>query len=392
MGRKVAVPTIKRYGDRVKLWQIWNEPDAFWNEDPAQARGFATAFATPSNYMDLVKRTHKAGHALGIPGLRIMASLSSGEIPQHTQELFDLGLGDCFDGMIIHTYGNHVRHFQNQIKLLDKLGQPKAALGSGEMGLPRGNDWDGAMRQARIVAQWMFSSATIPKLLCAEWFVLHDTVAGGNFGLTTPENQPHPSAMTYFTAAHLLAGARQAEIDERGGLTFYRVQRDGRPPVTAVTNNGSPILVAFTTRDKQPPVVWDLLGQPVEVEIKEGKFTVEVTEGVFIEGEATAQSTVSPTVTMSMDDTGRPVVRVSVGKGDDLADAKIDLTVDEADLKISQTQGLDRNGDAVFTPGAAARTRSAVRRDARRVGRGQQDGADDPAGAHAGLAGHRETG
>ncbi|HMO25208.1 MAG TPA: beta-galactosidase, partial [Tepidisphaeraceae bacterium] len=86
---RFAVPTIARYGDRVKEYQIWNEPDAFWDDDPAKARGFAAHFGTPANYFDLVKRTHAAAHALGIDGIKVMASLSSGNQVHNIRRLFD---------------------------------------------------------------------------------------------------------------------------------------------------------------------------------------------------------------------------------------------------------------------------------------------------------------
>lgn len=344
-----AVPTIKRYGDRVKLYQIWNEPDAFWNEDPEKARGFAHAFATPSNYFDLVKRTHKAAHDLGIKDLRIMASLSSGEIPQHTKLLFEMGLGKIFDGMIIHTYGHHVRHFEEQRQRLAKLGHKNPALGSGEVGLPRGSDWDGSMRQARHVLNAMLSSASIPDLLAVEWFVLHDTIAGGNFGLITPEHQPHPAAMTYFTAAHLLAGAEsgKGQVERRGMLNVYNIPRKGRVPLFAVANSGSPTLVTFSAKGKDTPVVWDMLGRNHAIEVEGGQFTVDLNEGVFIEGDVQIVKAVQPSIAVSMNDQGQATVRLSLGKGNTDADATAGLSV--SDLNFDEQQPLDNRGDAMFT-------------------------------------------
>jgi hypothetical protein len=343
---RFAVPTIQRYGDRVKLWQIWNEPDAFWHEDPSQARGFADAFATPQNYMDLVRRTHIAAHQLGIPDLRIMASLSSGEIPRHTRLLFRLGLGEHFDGMIIHTYGHHVRHFENQRKLLAELGHPDPALGSGETGLPRGSDWDGAMRQAQKVVQTMLSSVTIPNLLCVQQFVLHDKVAGGNFGVIDEQYQPHPHATAYFTVARLLSGATTASIENRGMMTIYRVERDARPPVVAVANPGTSTLVTFDVKDDAQPVVWDLLGRPTTPQVRDGTFTIDVSDCVMVEGDVVAKAAVVPAVTMSLSEGGAPIVNVAVGAEKELADAQIALAVPA--IQYAEQQTVSESGDATF--------------------------------------------
>jgi hypothetical protein len=342
---RFAVPTIRRYGDRVKLWQIWNEPDAFWNEDPEKAEGFAKAFATPANYFDLLKRTHIAAHDLGIPGLRIMASLSSGDIPRSTRTLFDLGLGKHFDGMIIHTYGHHVRHFQLLRKQLTDLGHANPALGSGESGLPRAGDWDSAIKQAQRVVHQFFSSTTIPNLLCVEHFVLHDGVAGGNFGIVNDNMQPHPAALAYFTTARLLAGARSGSIDTRGTLTVYRVERDGRPPVVALVNAGTPALVKLAVNGDQPPVLWTLLGQRKDAVVQGGTLTLDVADAAFVEGDVTVRETVAPALAVSVDTDARVSVVVSVG-GSELAGTPVHLQV--AELRVDQRLALDASGQVRF--------------------------------------------
>ncbi|MFA9478582.1 beta-galactosidase [Phycisphaerales bacterium AB-hyl4] len=344
---RFAVPTIERYGDRVKLWQIWNEPDAFWNEDPDKAYGFASAFGTPANYYDLVKRTHEAAHQLGHDDIRILASLSSGNYQSNIRLLFEFGLGEHFDGLILHTYGHHVRHFRVAGRLLAELGHDTPALGSGEIGLPRGNDWDGAMRQARVVTQVMSSSITIPNLQNVHWFVLHDTVAGGNFGLINQDLQPHPSALAYYTIARLMSGAVDGEIEERGALTLYRVERSGRSPLLTVTNQAAPTLVTFEVNDGQQPVVWDLMGRSSEPEVTEGRFTVDLTHGLMIEGDVTAASSVEPATTVEFDDKGRPTVNVAVGRPADGAEAVVGLRVPELDFEASQSVG--DTGDVSFT-------------------------------------------
>lgn len=345
---RFAVPTIQRYGDRVKLWQIWNEPDAFWNDDPAKATGFATAFGSPANYFDLVKRTYIAAHKLGIPGLRIMASVSSGNIPQSTRKLFDLGLGDYFDGMIIHTYGHHVRHFQLLRKQLANLGHPDPALGSGESGAPRAGDWDSAIRQAQRVVHQFLSSTTIPNLLCVEHFVLHDGVAGGNFGIIDAHMQPHPAALAYFTTARLLSGTTSGEIESRGTMTVYRVQRKDHPPLMVLVNAGRPTLVTLqvnAVNAADAPVLWNLFGQRRKPQLQDGVFNVDVSDTVFIEGDVSIKTVVAPVISITIDDQTRVGVTVSAGGGE-LAGVSVHLSV--PDLEVDERQALDPSGQAHF--------------------------------------------
>lgn len=342
-----AVPTIKRYGDRVKLWQIWNEPDAFWNEDPKKATGFAVNFATPANYFDLLKRTHAAAHALEIPGLRVMASLASADIPDSTKLLLGMGLKDLFDGMIIHTYGNHPKHFQLLDKQLKAAGIKSPMIGSGETGLPR-SDGDPAsdIRQAQKVVNVLFSSTTIPNLLCCDWFVLHDAVAGGTFGLLDEKMQPHPAATAYATAARLLSGATSGTMAERGTLNTYRVERDGRPPVIAVSNAGTPTLVEFNVSGNAAPIVWDIYGRPTTPAVKDGHFRVELAGAVMVEGDVTLGRAIAPKVGVTLAGHNRVGVTVSLGEAP-TADGKASLAL--ASLQFEQTQSFDAKGDAAFT-------------------------------------------
>ena len=65
-----------------------------------------------------------------------MASLSSADQPGNIKRLFSMGLGKIFDGLIVHTYGNHQQHFLRDQKQLAGYGIENAAIGSGEIGIP----------------------------------------------------------------------------------------------------------------------------------------------------------------------------------------------------------------------------------------------------------------
>ena len=346
---RFAIPVMKRYGDRVKLFQIWNEPDAFWNEDPDKSTGFATPFGTPQNYFDLVKRTYEAKQKLGLKDVHVMASLSSGQIPRNTNVLLDLGLKKIFDGMIIHTYGNHPRHFTLLRQQLKKAGINNPLLGSGETGLPRSDgDPMSDLRQAVKVVNVLFSSTTIEAPVCVEWFVLHDGVAGGNFGLLDGNLQPHASATAYATAARLLAGAPidkiSGSLEDRGALNIYRVNRKNMPPVTAVSNSASPTLIEFAVAGSGQPVVWDVFGRSSEPKVENGTFRIQVSSAVMIEGDVSVKSAMVPSTAITLDKAGKPSLKIGVGKGNGDGQA----TVRIADLNFEQTQKLNDAGSVTI--------------------------------------------
>lgn len=341
---KFAVPVVKRYGDRVKLYQIWNEPDAFWNDDPAKATGFSVAFATPSNYFDLLKRTHEAVHALNIEGVRVMASLSSGEITRNTKLLLDMGLKDIFDGMIIHTYGNHPRHFVQLRNQLEKAGIKDPQIGSGETGLPRSDgDESSSMRQAMKVVNVLFSSTTIPAPLCVEWFVLQDKVAGGNFGMLDETFEPHPAATAFATAARLLSGATTGTMEEKGNLNFYRVERNGRPPVIAISNPGVPVLITLKSNGPAP-VVWDMLGRRSMPQVRDGKVDVTVEHALMIEGDVAVETSMLPSLKLTIGGDGKASVAIACGA--DAAGASATIRIEE--LKYASDGKLDDKGQTTF--------------------------------------------
>ena len=286
-----AVPMFERYGDVIKDWQIWNEPDAFWNDDPAKAYGFARAFATPQNYYDLLTRTWEAKERVD-PSLRVMASLSSGKVPAMMELLFSYGLADHFDGIVVHTYGNHFKHLQNVRRITAEHGVAGRPILVGETGIPTPAAPAAERRQAGKVAGIYLSTATVPNVRGVDYFTLSNKVAEGTFGIADARNQPRPAAVAYFTVAHLLAGATGGEVGEQGTLTTYRIDRAGRPPLLAmVATDGSARSVGLRPRGDSAGAAsvpaWDLMGRRTDAPVADGVATVEVGESfVLVEADA----------------------------------------------------------------------------------------------------------
>ncbi|HZT42987.1 MAG TPA: VCBS repeat-containing protein [Chthonomonadaceae bacterium] len=70
-----AVPIIAHFHDRVKIWEIWNEPNA-WTSNPSQGVYTGGTFIYPSNFSQLLARTY--ADVKEINGLRDVQLISGG--------------------------------------------------------------------------------------------------------------------------------------------------------------------------------------------------------------------------------------------------------------------------------------------------------------------------
>jgi len=89
-----AVATVERYKDRVKVWEIWNEPniEQYWKPSP-----------DASAYARLLKATYAAIKTVQ-PDAVILTGGLAGYSEQYLNGLKNAGALDSFDGLAIHTY------------------------------------------------------------------------------------------------------------------------------------------------------------------------------------------------------------------------------------------------------------------------------------------------
>jgi len=84
---------VRRYGDRVKHWEVWNEPNIeFWKPKP-----------DPAQYTALLRATHAAIKAAN-PGLQVVYGGTAGIPLDFIRRTLEMGAGSCFDIMAIHPY------------------------------------------------------------------------------------------------------------------------------------------------------------------------------------------------------------------------------------------------------------------------------------------------
>ena len=85
---------VRRYGDRVAGWEIWNEPNLqyFFNSDQPAA-----------DYARIVRAAYPAAKAAD-PSATVIAGSLAESPPAFVEELFQHGIGGHFDAFSIHPY------------------------------------------------------------------------------------------------------------------------------------------------------------------------------------------------------------------------------------------------------------------------------------------------
>jgi hypothetical protein len=126
--------TVTRYKDRVRYWEVWNEPNLmnFW-ENP-----------NPADYAALLKATYKKIKEID-PELTVLYAGTAGIPLDFIEKSFQAGAVDCFDRMAFHPYrgefitmervANYGRDIHALQSLLEKYGIGDKKLWITEMGL-----------------------------------------------------------------------------------------------------------------------------------------------------------------------------------------------------------------------------------------------------------------
>jgi hypothetical protein len=287
------VPVLERYGDRVKMIEILNEANAFWDEkDPMAATGFAQQIGSPVYYADLVLRCWNAAREID-SSIRVMAALASGGWSEDIPRLLELGVGETLPtGLTIHNYGDYFeRRMASVNAILAAEGYPPPPLAITEIGHPINHaDARQAQGLANILAETYLSTPSIPnEMLTVNWYTLAGMPPSEEpykFGILNGVQADQP-AVAYHTVARLLAGAERGTSETRGKLRIHRVARARRAPLVAVRGTTRrPVPVTLARAGSEPVRAWDLMGRAVDLNWQGSSAAFEVPESfLLIEGD-----------------------------------------------------------------------------------------------------------
>ena len=248
---------VKRYGDRVAAWEIWNEPnDAAYLKaaDPART------------YADLVKTAYPAAKRAH-PGATIIAGSLADSDVAFTEALYGHGIKGSFDAWSIHPYSgdrspldladdawiktSFVRGVPAVRELMLRKGDDKP-LWLTEMGYStctvRGQEkWASCVDEAtqatylreayRQMRSWDYVKAGI-------WFNVKDTSRDlgariDNYGLLRADGSPKPAFAAFQAAASELASGAPAKASTATPPAPTSRRRAGRVRIKVGRRGGS---------------------------------------------------------------------------------------------------------------------------------------------------------
>jgi len=150
--------TVQRYKDKIKYWEVWNEPNhfAYWGAEP---NGF--------EYGLLLKETAKIIRSID-PAAKILAGSMAGLDPEFTDAFLSTGNKDLVDIITYHNYGAiPEERIYKAIQVWDIINKynPKIKIWQGECGYPshsstrdyRGSSPWGLLIQAKWLLRQSFT-------------------------------------------------------------------------------------------------------------------------------------------------------------------------------------------------------------------------------------------
>ena len=216
---------VSRYKRRIRVWEVWNEPDI----------GFLHGSA--ADYAEMVKGAAVAARQAD-PDCRIAIGCAGVDL-DFVQRLYEFGCGPYFDVLSVHPYqwgkqlndGWMLEKLQACRDLMDKHGDEHKQIWITELG------WSTAegvtsQEQANLLVQALVTALSVREKLKVEkffWFCVKDW-GGPSYGLFDTEGKPKPAFAAYRAATTELAGARyRGPWKGPEGVRGHLFERAGQP-------------------------------------------------------------------------------------------------------------------------------------------------------------------
>ena len=252
---------IVRYaGDRVKLFQIWNEWDG-----GCGMRGFGRG--TPEGYVKLLKAVYPRLKKIAPDAIIISNSVCTGE--KFLEETFRLGVLDSCDAVGFHTYNYNanlaapaeawLERMWNLRTLIHKYnnGKDKPVFIT-EMGWPNHLSSSGSTEEESAIklARLYLYARTLPFLKGIWWYDFQDDGWNSahnenNFGLVRADLTPK---LPYYAMKSLAARLSRAEFlgsEMREGLLLLRFRDGGKPFLAAINQRPGVDLQLILERERK---------------------------------------------------------------------------------------------------------------------------------------------
>ena len=216
---------VGRYRQRIKTWEIWNEPNISF------FRGSA------AEYAELVKAGAVAARH-GDPTCRIAMGCAGVDLP-FLRQLYEYGCGPFFDVMSVHPYqwgaefndGWMIQKLADCRRLMEEQGDNAKEIWATEYGWSTG-EGIGPDEQAHLLAQALVTFLSVRERLGVEksfWFCVKDW-GGPGHGLFGVDGRPKPALAAYRAVTTALQDARYAGVwPVPEGVRGHLFVRAGQP-------------------------------------------------------------------------------------------------------------------------------------------------------------------
>ncbi len=264
-----AAQVVRHYKDRIKHWEIWNEPNIFFWSGPKEL------------YIEALKQA-SAAIKQEDPDAKVLGCSTAGIDAAFIKKVVDANAP--FDILTIHPYRGSLdeRAFIDELRRTQQLvgGRPVWIT---EMGWPTSLGDTSERRQAGLVARTYLSSLASGAVGSVSWYDFRDD--GNNpfynehrFGLIRTDLRPKAGYRALATIGHLLARHEAAgAIDLGEDLLAFRFKTQGEDVIALWSSDEDRAAVIRT----DPPAkrAYDAMGQPLTM-ARDGRLTATLPAGL----------------------------------------------------------------------------------------------------------------
>jgi hypothetical protein len=280
---------VRRYGDRIGHWEIWNEPNSaeFWAPRP-----------DPARYLAVLKVAYAAAKRADPRCTVIMPGLASqGPGPDAFMDrLLELGAARHCDAISLHPWAGGSPERTDLARSIGRIARLCAQHGTArpiwvtELGwsteIPGGlTERDQAAMLARSAILTVGSGA-VERLF---WFRLHDSGPDrmdpdDNFGLCREDLSPKPAYFAHRTVAVLLGDSRPSGSVTLGATVQAKLFRSAKETLAAIWRPEGSETVALNV-GQAPVTVTDLMGNSRAARTHAGVLLIRADDlPVFVRG------------------------------------------------------------------------------------------------------------
>jgi len=248
-----AQALVRHYGDRVKHWEIWNEPNIFFWDGPKEV------------YFELLKRAYAAIKDVD-PDAVVFGCSTAGIDTSFIRRTLDAGAP--LDGLTIHPYRGALddEGFMGELRDVAALVDGKPVWIT-EMGWPTQVGGATEREQAELLARAYIGAVASGAVQNISWYDFRDD--GNNpyynehrFGVVRNDLSPKPAYRAAATLARAIGTRRPSGVEKWDGDVLACRFGDGDDQVVALWSLHANLAVALDGTGDGIDAI-DLMGDPV---------------------------------------------------------------------------------------------------------------------------------